>query len=358
MQKSAFSEILVHLLAEELDLFADELHQLIELVGRQALGTIALGLGGVVVHLDHQAVGPGGYGGLGQFRNHPGVAAGVAGVHDDGQMGHLVEHDHTGQVQRVAHTGLEGTDAALAEDDVLVALGHDVLGAHHELFQRVGEAALEQHRLLLAAHGLEQLKVLHVAGTDLDEVHVLEQGQMLGVHDLGDDGGTGGTAGQFEQIQALAAHTLEGVGGGAGLEGTAAQQGSTGVLHALGAVGDLLFALDAARACDDREVAAADLHAVHVDDAVVRVELAVGLFVGLGHAAAGLDDGVGQHPALGDGLGVADEAEDVGIAALGVVDLQAHALQLAAEFVDLDVGGVLFQYDDHGGCLLYLLTLF
>ena len=46
---------------------------------------------------------------------------------------------------------------------------------------------------------------------------------------------------------------------------------------------------------------------------------------------------------------VADEAEDVGVAALGVIDLQAHAFQLAAEFVDLDFGGVLFEYDDHGG---------
>ena len=260
-----------------------------------------------------------------------------------------MEHDHTGQVQRVAHTGLEGADAALTEDDVLVALGHDVLGAHYELFQRVGKAALEQDGLFLAAHGLEQFKVLHVAGTDLNEVHVLKQGQMLGVHDLGDDGGTGGAAGQLEQVQTFAPHSLEGVRRGAGLERAAAQQGSTGFLHALGAVGDLLFALDAARACDDCEIAAADLHAVHVDDAVVRVELAVGLLVGLGYAAAGLDDGVGQHPALGNGLGVADEAEDVGVAALGVVDLQAHALQLAAEFVDLCVGGVLFQYDDHGG---------
>ena len=73
--------------------------------------------------------------------------------------GHLVQHDHTGKIQRVAHTGLESADAALAQDDVLVALGHNVLGAHHELFQRVGKAALEQHRLFLAADGLEQLKV-------------------------------------------------------------------------------------------------------------------------------------------------------------------------------------------------------
>ena len=45
----------------------------------------------------------------------------------------------------------------------------------------------------------------------------------------------------------------------------------------------------------------------------------------------------------------ADEAEDMGVAALGVVDLQAHAFQLGAEFMDLVFGGVLFEYDDHGG---------
>ena len=38
----------------------------------------------------------------------------------------------------------------------------------------------------------------------------------------------------------------------------------------------------------DCKVATADLDALYVDNAVVRVELAVGLFVRLGHAAAGL----------------------------------------------------------------------
>ncbi len=144
---------------------------------------------------------------------------------------------------------------------------------------------------------------------------------MLGVHDLGDDGGTGRPAGQLEQVETLAPHSLEGVGGGAGLECTAPQQGSTCSLDPLCTVGDLLFALDAAGACNNSKVAAADLHAAHIDNAVVRVELTVGLFVGLRHPAAGLYHGVCQHPALRNGLGVADEAENVGIAAFGVVDL-------------------------------------
>ena len=80
----------------------------------------------------------------------------------------------------------------------------------------LARAALEQHGLFLTAHGLEQLKVLHIAGTHLDEVYILEQGQVLGVHDLGHDGSTGGAACQLEQVETLAAHPLEGVGGKCG----------------------------------------------------------------------------------------------------------------------------------------------
>ena len=161
---------------------------------------------------------------------------------------------------------------------------------------------------------------------------------MLGVHDLGHNGRTGGAARQLEQIQTLTAHTLKRVGGGAGLERTAAQQG---------AVGDLLLALNATRPGDDCKVAAADLDAFYVDNAVVRVEFAVGLFVGLGHAAAGLHHRVGQHPAFRNGLGIADQTQNMGVAALGIVDLQPHIFQLVAELAYLYVGCILFEYDDH-----------
>lgn len=113
------------------------------------------------------------------------------------------------------------------------------------------------------------------------------------------------------------------------------------------AVGDLLLALNAAGACNDRKVSAADLYAVHIDHAVVRVELAVGLLIRLGHAAAGLHHRVCQHPALGHGLGVADQAQNVALTALGIVDLQAHILQFVAELAYLYLRCVLFEYDDH-----------
>ena len=77
------------------------------------------------------------------------------------------------------------------------------------------------------------------------------------------------------------------------------------------------------------------------------MELAVGLFVGLGHAAAGLHHRVRQHPTFRNGLGIADQTQNMGVAALGIVDLQPHIFQLVAELAYLYVGGILFEYDDH-----------
>ena len=296
------------------------------------------------MRLDHQAVRAHGHGSLGQRGHHKGDAGSVAGVDDHRQMGHLFQHRHGGNVQRVAHAGLKGADAALAQHHVGVALGHDVLGAHHQLLQGGGQAALQQHRGLQAAHGFQQLKVLHIACADLDHVHVgiLKQVDVLVVHQLGHDGLAGHSAGLLQKLQALGTQTLKAVRAGAGLECAAAQDAGTRGLYALGHIGDLLLAFHAAGTGHHGKVPAADLVPAHVHDGVVRVELAVGFLVRLGHAAACLHHRVGQHPAFGQGLGVADQAQDVGIAAHGIVDLVAHILQLVAEGVDLLGRGVLF----------------
>ena len=79
--------------------------------------------------------------------------------------------------------------AALAQDDVVVALGHDVLGGQQQLFERGGHAALQQDRLAGAAGALEQREVLHVPRADLDAVAVLfDELQRFVVDGFGDDG--------------------------------------------------------------------------------------------------------------------------------------------------------------------------
>ena len=309
--------------------------------------------------LDHQAVRTDCHGGLCQCGHHKGDAGSVARVDHDRQMGHLFQHRHGGNIQRVAHARLKGADAALTQHDIGVALGHDVLSTHDQLLQGGGKAALEQHRYIQLADRLEQLKVLHVARADLDHIDlgVQKQRDMLVVHQLGHDGLAGDCAGLLQQLQTFGAQALKAVGAGAWLERAAAQDAGPSGLHPLRHKGDLLLALNAAGAAHDGKVAAADLVTADIDHGVIRVEFAVGLFVRLGHAAAGLDDRVGQHPAFGKGLGIADQAQNVGIAADGIIDLIPHAVELFAEGFDLVGGGVLFQYDNHGGILLSFLLL-
>ena len=122
----------------------------------------------------------------------------MAGIYHDGQMGLFVDDGHGGKIQRVAGVLFKGADAALAEDDLLVAACHDVLGAHDPLLDGVAQAALEQHRLVHLAHRLEQLEVLHIACADLHHVHILlKLRDAVLAHQLGDDGQTGGFAGLY-----------------------------------------------------------------------------------------------------------------------------------------------------------------
>ena len=82
----------------------------------------------------------------------------------------------------------EGADAALAEDHLVVALAHDILGGHEELFEGGAEAALEQDGLAQLAGLLEQGEVLHVAGADLDDVGPLgDQFEGFAVEGFSDD---------------------------------------------------------------------------------------------------------------------------------------------------------------------------
>ena len=92
-------------------------HSLRKGVGGQALRAVAPCVAGVVVDFHLKAVGTGGDSGDHHGLHKVCLAGGVAGVHDDGQMGLLVDDRHSGEVEGVAGVLLEGADAALTEDD-------------------------------------------------------------------------------------------------------------------------------------------------------------------------------------------------------------------------------------------------
>ena len=129
--------------------------------------------------LDDQAVGADGGARQGHRRNEGPMPGAVARVDDDRQVRPGAQDGHRREVERVARRGLEGADAALAQDDVRVAGGEDVLGRQQPLLDRRAQAALEEDRALALADRLEQDEVRHVAGADLDDVDVLVEGRHV-----------------------------------------------------------------------------------------------------------------------------------------------------------------------------------
>ena len=175
----------------------------------------------------------------------------------------------------------------------------------------------------------------------------LEELGHTGVHDLGDDGQAGLLPGLHQQVEARGAHALEGVGGGAGLKRAAPEQGRAGGLHALGHGADLRLALHRAGAGDHGEIPPADLGVPHRDHRVLRVELAVGLLVGLLHPHDPLYMGVDGDLIHVHGGGVAHQAQDGATHAVGDAHIQIQFLELEHQGVDVLLPGAGFHNNYH-----------
>ena len=272
----------------------------------------------------------------------------MGGIHHHGQVAHPLHGRDGGHVQGVAGVGLKGADAPLAEDHVLVALGHDILRRHDPLLVAVGEAPLEKDGLGQLAHLLQKVEVLHIPGADLDDIHlVLEDLAVLGAHQLGDDGHARGGLGLQQQVKPADPHPLEGVGGGAGLEGPAPEKGGPGGLHILGHRNDLLLALHRTGPRDNGEVAPADGGRAHLHHCVLRMELPVGPLVGFADPHDPLDVLIDGNFIDVDGGGVSHQAQDGAVHTVGDAHLEALELELRHQFVDLPLLRARFHNDDH-----------
>ena len=128
----------------------------------------------------------------------------VSRVHDDGEMGSRFQDGNGVEIERVTGGGFERADPAFAEQDVHVSFAQDVFGAHDQIGDRGAEPALEQDRQMTPAHFFQKGKILHVACPDLEAVGIfLDQGQVPGVHDLGDNRQPGFSAGRGQETQAV-----------------------------------------------------------------------------------------------------------------------------------------------------------
>src|SRR5581483_3135122 len=100
----------------------DVLHQLRELREGERLRPILDRLFGIRMRLDDQAVRARRDRAQADRVDQAALAGGVRGSGEDGQVGKLLNGRNRIDVEGVARVGLEGADAALAQDDLVVAL--------------------------------------------------------------------------------------------------------------------------------------------------------------------------------------------------------------------------------------------
>ena len=308
------------------------------------------------MNLDHQAVRTGCNSSLCQRLYHPVNAACMGRVNDDRQMAHALEHRNGGNIECVAGVLLVGADAALAEDNVLVAARHDVLGAHQKFLHGVCEAALEQDGLAGLTEFFQQLEVLHIACADLEAVALVhEDVDMRRIGDLGNDRQSGCFVCLVQQLQTLGLQALERVRGRARLPRAAAENGRAVRLNVLSNVDDLLLALDRARTCHYNQLLAADNNArCNLNDRVVRMELAVCQLERLLHLDDVLDLRVKHECVLVNSAGVADQTDNDGVLAVDRVCLYVPALDVLGQLLNVLMGRALLHNDDHVVYLLYI----
>src|SRR5579884_3805128 len=100
-------------------------------------------------------------------------------------MRELPQHRHSSYVERVAGSRLKSPNAALAEDDIRVAVGGDVLRGQQQLLDGRAEPTFQHDRPARFTQGFQKSVILHISRADLEHVSVLGHQSYIAVaHNL------------------------------------------------------------------------------------------------------------------------------------------------------------------------------
>ena len=268
-------------------------------------------------------------------------------------MRELLHHRNRRDIHGVARVGLEGADAALAQNHFVIAAGENVFRRQQQFFDGRGNAALQQNRLADLAEFAQQIEVLHVARADLQNVGIRsEQRNLRLVHHLADHQQTAPVRRLAHHFEAFFAESLKAVRRAARLECAAANDARAAVGDDVGGALDLIAALDAARSGHHDDPVAADLDIPDLDDGAAGPETPAGQLVGRDdavnflHALHHLDDrGVEIVPA-------ADAAQHGVDHAGRAMNVESHFDQPVDHLLNLRFGRALLHDDEH--CFLVL----
>src|SRR5207253_5091289 len=208
-------------------------HELRELAGLERLRAVGKRVIRIIVHFNDQAIGTGSDGSAGHWWYFVAAASAVRRISEHRQVRKLFDDRDRGDVEGIASVGFERAYAALAQDDVVVAPGENVLGAHQKFFHSGGHAALQENRFSDFTKRAKHVVVLHVTRADLEDVDVAQHHRNLrSVHHFADGEEAELVGGLAHQLEARLAHALERVRRSARLERAAAQDLRAGLGNA------------------------------------------------------------------------------------------------------------------------------
>src|SRR6201992_185137 len=234
-------------------------HELLELLRKQGLGSVGKGLIRVGMNLDQQPITPCGDCGAGHGRDLVAAANTVRGIGKHRKMRELLDDRDGGDVHGIAGIGFESANASLAKHHIVITAGQDVLRRKQQLFQGRCNAALEQHRLAHQANLAQQIEVLHIARTHLENVNVgKHEIDLRNFHDLADNQQSRSIPHFPEQLETLQSEALERVGRASWLESSSPQKGSPCGLNLIGHRKYLLARFHRARSRHHNNLIAAD----------------------------------------------------------------------------------------------------
>jgi hypothetical protein len=325
-----------------------------EFFGEDRLHAVGEGFFGFVVNFDEEAIGANSDSGARKRKNLVALAGAVRRVDEDREMAAFLDGGNHGEIEGIAGEVGEGTDAAFAEHDVVVAFGEDIFGGHEKFVEGSGHAALEENRLFGASGTFEEREVLHVAGADLDDVGVfLNEVQGFVVDGFGNDAESELLADLGENLEAGEAEPLEGVRRGTRLVGASAEEAHTGGFQAFGDGEALLLGLDGTGAGDESDVGASGEDVARgsgdADDGVFFLDVARDEFVRFGDGNAFDDTGHGFENAKVDGAVVASDSDGGASGTGDGVSFEAEGFDAVADSADLCIGGVGLHDDEHSG---------
>src|SRR5437867_208702 len=273
----------------------------------------------------------------------------VARISDHWEMRQLLHERDRREVEEIARHRVEAPDATLAQDDLLIALGEDVLRAQQQIGDGGRHASFEQHRFSQPPRGAQQRVVLHVPRADLDAVGVFgyEMRAFL-VQCFGHDGEARLVPRESEQLQTALPHTLERIRRAARLERAAAKRRRPELSHLARGGDDLVLGLHRAGSGDDLDLLTAENHAGgEADEGARLLPLARDLLVGLRDVNDLGDAGQRLDARAVDAPVVADESDRRTLTAWHRPRVIAHLLNHAHHAIDLVLRRMVVHYDQH-----------